>query len=102
MNADRRIVPEKHISYLLEEEHMPERTKAVKHRLIRSPKKIDKVADHWIEPTGINSLARVMLKNVSQVPHTHTAPHKEKAQHSHTAATPIATPSVAHAVHETS
>lgn len=98
MNVDRRIVPEKHISYLLEEEHIPERTKAVKHTLIRSPKKIDKVADHWVEPTGINSLARVMLKNVSQVPHTPAKAHKDN---SHKVIT-VATPSVAHTIHETS
>jgi hypothetical protein len=101
MNADRRIVPEKHISYLLEEEHIPERTKAVKHTLIRSPKKIDKVADHWVESTGINSLARVMLKNVSQVPRTHAIGHKDNTKHSHTV-TPVATLPVVHTVHETS
>lgn len=101
MNADRRIVPEKHISYLLEEEHIPERTKAIKHKLIRSPKKIDKVADHWVESTGINSLARVMLKNVSQVPRAHTTVLKETTKHSHKATT-VATPPAAHAVHQIS
>ena len=84
MNADRRVVPEKRVSYLLEEEHISERTKAVKHTLIRSPKKIDQVADHWVEKSGINSLARVMLKNVDQVPRTQsTPPHKETPHNSH-------------------
>lgn len=102
MNADRRIVPEKHISYLLEEEHIPERTKAIKHRLIRSPKRIDKVADHWVESTGINSLARVMLKNVSQVPRTHATSHKETTKHSHKAHTVTTPPASAHTIHHIS
>lgn len=100
MNADRRVVPEKRVSYLLEEEHISERTKAVKHTLIRSPKKIDKVADHWVEKSGINSLARVMLKNVDQVPRTQSTLHHKAAPHNshkvHALATP---PDTDHALH---
>ncbi len=68
MNADRRIVPEKHLSYLLEEDRILERTQKVKHSLGHSHKRIDRVADKWIEWTGINSLARVILKNVDSIP----------------------------------
>jgi hypothetical protein len=87
MNADRRIVPEKHLSYLLEEDRILERTQKVKHSLGHSHKKIDRVADKWIEPSGINSLARVILKNVDNIPseekhlitrtHPHSAPTKD-------------------------
>ncbi len=49
MNADRRIVPENHVSYLLEEDRVLERTQKVKNSLGHSQKKIDRVADKWIE-----------------------------------------------------
>jgi len=74
MDPDKRIVPEQRVTYLLEEEHIAERTKIIKHNLIRSKKKIDKVADHWVSTAGINSLARVMLKNVEKIPHSHHTP----------------------------
>jgi len=70
MAPDKRIVPENQIVYLLEEEHIPERTKTIRHRLIKSPKKIDKVAEHWIENSGVNTMARVMLNNVDKIPRT--------------------------------
>lgn len=70
MNADRRIVPEKHISSLLEDEHIWQRSKAVKHALIRSPKIIDKVAERWVDNSGINCLTRVLLNNYKKIPRT--------------------------------
>lgn len=94
MEPDKRIVPEKRLSYLLEEEHIAERTKAVKHRLIRSPKKIDKVADHWVEKTGINSLARVMLNNVEKVPHAPAPKPHNQSTIVHTIANPHTSPTV--------
>ena len=68
MNTDRRIVPEKHVSSVLAEEHIWERTAEIKNTLKESGNKLDNVAHKWIEHGGMNPLARVMMKNVHGVP----------------------------------
>ncbi len=68
MNADRRIVPEKHVSSVLAEEHTPKRALEIKNTLKESGSKLDNVAHKWIEHNGMNSLGRVMINNVHGVP----------------------------------
>ncbi len=68
MNADRRIVPEKHVSSVLAEEHTPKRALEIKNTLKESGNKLDNVAHKWIESDGMNSLGRVMINNVHGVP----------------------------------
>lgn len=68
MNADWRIVPSHYVNTVLAEEHATERTLTTKNTLQHSGKKIDKVANKWMEYNGINCLARVMLKNIGKVP----------------------------------
>ena len=64
MNADRRIVPSQHVTSVLAEDGISERTLEVKNSLQYSQNKLHKVAHKWIGHDGINSLSRVMLKNV--------------------------------------
>ena len=68
MNADRRIVPEKHISYLLEEDTLSERTIEVKKLLHDSPDKIHHVAHTWMGHSGLNPMARVIIHHIPEVP----------------------------------
>ncbi len=48
MNADKRVVPERHINTVLAEEYVSERTQQVKSSLHTSEKKIDQVAHDWL------------------------------------------------------
>jgi hypothetical protein len=80
MNADRRIVPSQHVSSVLAEEHISERTLGMKYMLEQSDKKLDKIANKWTAHDGINSLSRVMLQNVSRVP-VQLSPIKKVIQH---------------------
>lgn len=68
MNADRRIVPAKHVSSVLAEEHISERTIEIKNTLKESGNKLDNVAHKWMENDGMNPLARVIINNVHEVP----------------------------------
>ena len=68
MNAERRIVPSHHVTSVLAEDHISERTIGMKYILEQSDKKLDKIANKWTAHDGINSLSRVMLRNVGQVP----------------------------------
>ncbi len=68
MNADKRVVLEKHINTVLAEEYIPERTKKVTYSLSTSEKKIDKVAHFWLQHDGLNPLSRVIIKNINDAP----------------------------------
>ena len=68
MNADRRIVPSHHVSSVLAEDTLSERTLEVKQTLKHSPNKIHHAAHKWIAHDGINPLARVIIQNVERVP----------------------------------
>lgn len=68
MNADKRIVLEKHINTVLAEEYIPERTKKVTYSLSTSKKNIDKVAHTWLQHDGLNSLSRIIIKNIDDAP----------------------------------
>ncbi len=70
MNADRRVVPSHHVTSVLAEESLSERTLEVKQTLKHSPNKVHKVAHKWLLHDGINPMARVIIQNVERVPKT--------------------------------
>jgi hypothetical protein len=88
MDPDKRIVPENHISYLLEEDTLSERTIEVKKLLHESPKKIHHVAHSWMGHSGLNPMARVIIHHVPSLPkkklvhHVDTHMHHSVSQHS--------------------
>jgi len=88
MNADRRVVPSHHVTSVLAEESLSERTLEVKQTLKQSPNKVHNVADKWLLHDGINPLARVIIQNVAHVPRTApvrkihtTVHHREELTH---------------------
>ncbi|MEI6711522.1 MAG: hypothetical protein WCK88_05010 [bacterium] len=83
MNADRRIVPEKHISYLLEEDTISERTIEVKKLLHDSPEKIHHVAHTWMGHNGLNPMARVIIHHIPEVPKKSHSHHREDTHSIH-------------------
>ncbi len=80
MDPDKRIVPEKHISYLLEEDHLSERTIEVKKLLQESPSRIHRVAHTWMGHSGLNPLARVIIHHIPEIPRK-SQPHKSEKIH---------------------
>ncbi len=84
MNADRRVVPSHHVTSVLAEDTLSERTLEVKQTLKQSPNKVHNVAHKWLLHDGINPLARVIIQNVERVPRAtpikkiHTEIHHKK------------------------
>jgi hypothetical protein len=99
MNADRRIVPSHHVTSVLAEENISERTLGMKYMLERSDKKLDKIANKWTAHDGINSLSRVMLQNVGRVP-VKPSPVKKVTQHAAPNSGHTHGEKTSHAVHE--
>ncbi len=85
MDPEKRIVPEKHISYLLEEDTISERTIETKKLLHNSPNKLHHVAHKWMGHSGLDPMARVIIHHIPSVPKKIHTPHSHWTEkHSHT------------------
>lgn len=74
MNTDRRVVPAHHVTSVLAEESISERTITMRETLGNSRIKLDQVAHKWSKNDGMNSLSRVIIMYIGKIPKKHHTP----------------------------